>query len=167
MTVERHVVATQPAADLAPGGIERARGTPTKVPGIDTLITWIPGDVIAAYSAIVLALQPTADDSGSAAVLEVTGKEWLIGGAVFAAILTWLGAWSKTEDLSPAETRETIARMVAAAFAFAIWSFVVPGSWWYSLDWIEEHASVVPFIAGLGGLAFALLAEGIVRRVGK
>jgi hypothetical protein len=164
MTVERRVAAGA-QADLA-GGTDRVRGTPSKVPGIDTLITWIPGEVIAAYSAVVLALQPSAED-GALAPLKVTARGWLIGAIVLAALLTWLGAWSKSDDLTSAQTKEALARSLFAALAFAIWSFVVPASWWYSHKWAADNVTVIPIVAGIGGLVFALFAEGIVRRVGK
>ena len=57
--------------------------------------------------------------------------------------------------------------MVLAATAFAIWSFVVPGSWWYSIELISKNQTIIPILAGLIGAAFGLFAEGLVRRVGK
>jgi hypothetical protein len=126
-------------------------------PGIDRLVEWIPGEVIAAYSAAVLAMQP---DDGS--TLKIT-LGWLLAGAIgFAALLTFLGAWSKKE---PMRKLELVFRIAFAAVAFAIWAFVVPGSWWHSLDWVAKNESVVPVVAGIVGLAFALFAEGTIWRV--
>jgi hypothetical protein len=126
-------------------------------PGIDRLIEWIPGEVIAAYSAAVLALQP---DDGS--TLKITPGWLLAGGIGFAALLTFLGAWSKKKEI---QKLELAFRIVFAAAAFAIWAFVVPGSWWHSLDWVARNEPVVPVVAGIVGLAFALFAEGTVLRV--
>ena len=126
-------------------------------PGIDKLVEWIPGEVIAAYSAAVLAMQP---DDGS--TLEIT-PGWLLAGAIgFAALLTFLGAWSKKE---PIRKLELVFRIAFAAAAFAIWAFVVPGSWWHSLDWVAKNEPVVPVVAGIVGLAFALFAEGTIWRL--
>jgi hypothetical protein len=126
-------------------------------PGIEKLVEWIPGDVIAAYSAAVLALQP---DDGSK--LEIT-PWWLLAGAIaFAALLTFLGAWARRDKIRKGQL---LLRMVFAATAFAIWAFVVPGSWWHSLDWVADNEPVVPIAAGVIGVAFALFAEGAVLRV--
>ena len=80
LTIERHVPAVPPSraggADVAAADeAERGRATTTKNPGIDTLITWIPGEVIAAYGAVVLALQPTAE-SGSEQTVEPVAFGW-------------------------------------------------------------------------------------------
>jgi hypothetical protein len=123
--------------------------------------------VIAAYSGIVLALQPERAGGGDPPAIEVTSGWWLVAGVVFAAFLTFLGGFSKTDDLTPSATKELVARMLFAAGAFAIWSFVVPAAWWYSIDALAENHAVVPLVAGLMGAAFALLAEGVVRRVGR
>ena len=151
------------------GRIQRAGGEQSAqppIPSLDTLITWIPGEVIAAYAAIVLALQPKAEDE-SVFPLKITSGWWLIAGMLFAGILTWLGAFSKSDDLGGAEARELTARVGLAAVAFAIWSVVVPGSWWYSRQVIADNPAVVPIIVGLLGTSFALAAEGIVRRIGR
>ena len=151
------------------GRIQRSGGeepAQQPVPSLDTVITWIPGEVIAAYAAVVLALQPTAEDN-ALLPLEITSGWWLIAGMAFAAVLTWLGAFSKTDDLAGAEARELVARVGLAAVAFAIWSVVVPGSWWYSVDAIADNPALVPIIVGLVGVAFGLAAEGVVRRIGS
>jgi hypothetical protein len=134
-------------------------------PSIDTLITWIPGEVIAAYAAIVLALQPEQTGSESVSI-KITSWGWLVAGIVFAAVLTWLGGWSKTDKLGGTARKELAARVMLASIAFAIWSFVVPGSWWYSIDKVAEYQTIVPIAAGLVGVVFGLFAEGVVRRLG-
>lgn len=151
-------------ARVASGG-DNASGDPTPVPSVDTLVKWIPGEVIAAYAAIVLALQPEGETSGDSTPLEITSGWWLIGGVMFAALLTWLAGWSKTQDLDQSATKELATRTVLAAVAFVIWSVVVPGSWWFSIESFAKNSTVVPLVAGLIGAAFALLAEGVVRRV--
>ncbi|HEX2086381.1 MAG TPA: hypothetical protein VHF89_11910 [Solirubrobacteraceae bacterium] len=142
-------------------GVPPAAAAEPAVPSIDTLVTWIPGEVIATYSAIVLVLQP--EDGG----LEVTSVGLLIAGIVAAGPLTWLGGWSKTDDLDARATKELLLRTGLATVAFAIWSFVVPGAAWYDIASVAEDADVFPLAAALVGAAFALLAEGLVRRVAK
>jgi hypothetical protein len=127
-------------------------------PGIDRLVEWIPGEVIAAYSAAVLALQP--DDRSK---LEITPGWLLAAGIGFAALLTFLGAWSKKDPI--VRRLELLFRIVFSGAAFAIWAFVVPGSWWHSLSWVADNEPLVPVAAGIVGLAFALFAEGAVLRI--
>jgi hypothetical protein len=134
---------------------------------LDTLVAWIPGEVIAAYAAIVLALQPEQTEGGGAPPIEVTAYGWLIGAIAFAAALTFLAGWSKTDDLDSKAAKELGTRVFLAAVAFAIWSFVVPASWWYSIDQIAENQKLIPIVAGLVGVAFGLFAEGLVRRVAR
>lgn len=134
---------------------------------VDTLVTWIPGEVVAAYAALVLALQPEASADGPAQPLEITWGGWLIFGLAFACILTFLGGWSKVTDLDASAGKELGARVVLAGIAFAIWSAIVPGAWWYSIDRIADNQAVVPIVVGLVGTTFALAAEGIVRRLGR
>src|SRR5687767_8869282 len=118
--------------------LDKVDASAPPAPTLDTLIAWIPGEVIAAYGAVVLALQPTQDGSSTPPPMEITSYVWLVGGVVLAAIMTFLGGWSKTDDLNTEETKELAARMVLAAAAFAIWSFVIPGSWWYSIEKVSE-----------------------------
>jgi len=135
------------------------------VPSIDTLVTWIPGEVVTAYAAIVLALQPEGT-SGGQPPIEITWSGWLFAGFVFAALLTWLGGWSKSANPDKKLKQELMVRAGAAGVAFLIWRVVVPGSWWYSIKLIADNQSVVPLVVGLIGTVFALFAEGAVRRVG-
>jgi uncharacterized membrane protein len=132
------------------------------VPSIDTLVTWIPGEVIAFYAAIILALQ-----SGTSAPLKVTSNVWLLVGVVLACAITWLGGWSKVKELESPTRNELIARTILAGIAFIIWSFVIPGSYWYSIAEVADNQAIVPILVGVIGSTFALLAEGIVRRIGS
>lgn len=156
--------ATRRGKNVRRAGADPATVEPA-VPSVDTVVTWIPGEVIASYAAIVLALQPEAGDDGVAPPIEITWGGWLIAGVVFAGVLTWLGGWSKSDNLSRAATRELAARVILAGGAFGIWSAVVPGSWWYSIDRFAENPEVVTIVAGIVGATFAMVAEGTVRRV--
>jgi hypothetical protein len=165
----RREVFTEPAARRAAAEGKQLEGTPAE-PGavsIDALIAWIPGEVIATYTAIVLALQPELTEGADAPPIEIVSEWWLVAAVVAAAVLTWLGGWSASDNLNRQETRELAARVLLAAIAFLIWSFVVPGSWWYSNDDLAENQEVVALVAVLVGAGFGLFAEGLVRRVGR
>lgn len=140
---------------IGSAAVREARDDP---PGIDKLVEWIPGEVIAAYSAAVLALQP--DDASK---LEITPGWLLAAGIGFASLLTFLGAWAKPQPIL--RKLELLFRMAFAGAAFAIWAFVVPGSWWHSLSWVVDNEPLVPVAAGIVGLSFALFAEGAVLRI--
>ena len=137
--------------------------TPTVVdtPTVDTLVAWIPGEVIAGYMALVLALQ--AD--GTSATPKPTSVWWLIGAIGAAGLLTFLGGFSKSSYLSGDEWLELGVKVVLSAIAFALWSLVLPGSWWQSIHDIADNAAVVAILAGLSAAAFGLLAQGIVQRL--
>ncbi len=142
---------------------EQSAETPTAAdaPTVDKLLNWIPGDVIAAYMALVLALQG-ADAKG----VEPTGLGWLIAAIVAAGVLTFLGGFASSGDLDADAWRELLLKSVLLSpVAFALWSLVLPGSWWQSIDKIASNAPVVAIAAGLGAAAFGLLAQGIVVRV--
>lgn len=131
-------------------------------PTVDMLIAWIPGEVIAAYAAIVLALHPEGSDPP---VATVTSGWWLVSAIAAAAVLTFLGAFSKSDDLTGQQWVEVGVRMVLSGAAFAIWSPVVPGSWWYSIEAMADNTKLIPIVAGIAGAAFGLLAQGVVRRL--
>jgi hypothetical protein len=87
-------------------------------------------------------------------------------GAIGAAgLLTFLGGFSKSSYLSGNEWLELGVKVVLSAIAFALWSLVLPGSWWQSIHDIAENAAVVAILAGLAAAAFGLLAQGIVQRL--
>jgi hypothetical protein len=157
--------ATRRGVGVKRAGADSATVEPA-VPSIDTLVTWIPGEVIAFYAAIVLVLQPGASVAGGPAPFKVTSLGWLVLGFILACAITWLGGWSKVKKLESPARNELIARMILAGVAFLIWSFVIPGSWWYSIARITDNQVIVPILVGVFGSAFALLAEGIVRRIG-
>jgi hypothetical protein len=135
--------------------------TVTDAPTVDTLVAWIPGEVIAAYMALVLALQ--GDDTSG--VVKPTSVWWLIGAIGAAGLLTFLGGFSNSTYLSGEEWLALGVKVVLSAMAFALWSLVLPGSWWQSIHDIADNAAVVAILAGLAAAAFGLLAQGIVQRL--
>lgn len=141
-------------------GQEAVADTPTAAdaPTVDKLLAWIPGEVIAAYMALVLALQGSDADT-----VEPTSGWWLVGAIASAGILTFLGGFANPVNLNEADWRELLLKsVVLSPLAFALWSFVLPGSWWQSIDGIANNAPVVAIVAGIGATAFGLLAQGIV-----
>jgi hypothetical protein len=160
--VKLQTVAATPAATYGQRDSLTDQPSVEDPPTVDTLIAWIPGEVIAFYAALVLLLQP---EDGDTPVAKVTSGWWLVIAIAAAGLLTFLGGFSKSDDLTSKQWGELAARVVLAAFAFTIWSLVVPGAWWYSIDEISSNSTLVPLLAGLGGAAFGLLAQGIVRRL--
>jgi hypothetical protein len=156
--------ATRRGIGVKRAGADSATEQPP-VPSVDTLVTWIPGEVVAAYAALVLALQPEATD-GTDAPLEITWGGWVVFGVAFACAITFLGGWSKSAGLAGKARRELFARTALGGVAFVIWSAIIPGSWWYSIEQISENQAVVPIVVGVLGVTFGLAAEGIVRRLG-
>src|SRR5262245_49950567 len=152
------------ARDAGIRGVAAAEATTAAdAPTVDKLLDWIPGDVIAAYMALVLALQ--GEDAKG---VEPTGLGWLIAAIVAAGVLTFLGGFAGSADLDGGEWKVLMLKSVLLSpIAFALWSLVLPGSWWQSIDEIADNAPVVAIVAGLAAAAFGLLAQGIVARVNK
>jgi len=152
----------------APAGAESAtrmaatdQGAADDAPTVNVLVEWIPGEVIAAYMALVLALQ--ADGAGGTP--KPTSLWWLVGAIVAAGVLTFLGGFSKRPGLKGRDWLDLGVRVVLSTAAFALWSLVLPGSWWQSIHDIADNAAVVAIVAGLTASAFGLLAQGIVQRL--
>jgi hypothetical protein len=144
-------------------GGEAVADTPTAAdaPTVDKLLAWLPGDVIAAYMALVLALQ-----GSEAKTVKPTGLWWLVGAIAAAGIVTFLGGFANPVNLDNRDWAELLLKsVVLSPIAFALWSLVLPGSWWQSLHGIANNAAVVAIVAGLGAAAFGLLAQGLVARV--
>jgi uncharacterized membrane protein len=136
--------------------------TAGEAPTVDTLVAWIPGEVIAAYMALVVALQGNDNTNG---VVNPTSLWWLVGAIGASGVMTFLGGFSKSRHLTSNQRRELGVRVVLSAIAFALWSLVLPGSWWQSLKTIADNAAVVAIVAGIAAAAFGLLAEGIAQRL--
>ena len=153
----RRVTAPAVVGDEAVADTATAADAPT----VDKLLAWIPGDVIAAYMALVLALQGSEAES-----VEPTSGWWLIGAIAAAGLLTFLGGFSNPIALDGRDWRELVVKsVILSPIAFALWSLVLPGSWWQSIDTIADNAPVVAIVAGLGAAMFGLLAQGIVALI--
>jgi hypothetical protein len=112
--------------------------------------------------ALVLALQGNDNTDG---VARPTSLGWLVGAIIAAGVLTFLGGFAKSKDLTHNQWMELGVKVVLSAFAFALWSLVLPGSWWQSINTIADNAAVVAIVAGLAAAAFGLVAQGIVQRL--
>lgn len=157
--------ATRRGIWVSHGGADPSTVQPS-VPSVDTLVKWIPGEVVAAYSAIVLALQPGGTAAGEPSPLEPTAWGWIVAGAVVAFLLV-LGSGLLKSTTHPARLWwELLCRALFGAIAFGVWSFVVPGSWWYSIPDIAANKAVLQIAVGVVGLLLAMLFEGVARSVG-
>jgi hypothetical protein len=146
-------------------GDEAVADTPTAAdaPTVDKLLAWIPGDVIAAYMALVLALQ-----GADAEMVEPTSGWWLIGAIAAAGVLTFLGGFANPINLDGGDWRELLVKsLILSPIAFTLWSLVLPGSWWQSVDTLANNAPVVAIVAGISAAAFGLLAQGVVALVNR
>lgn len=152
-----------PAARERPSSAEAATDgvTAGDPPTVETLVAWIPGEVIAAYMALVLALQ-SGEENG---VVKPTSLWWLVGAITSAGLLTFLGGFSKSRNLSRSEWHELGVKVVLSAIAFVLWSLVLPGSWWQSIDTIADNAAAVAIVAGMGAAVFGLVAQAVVMRL--
>jgi hypothetical protein len=119
---------------------------------IDKVTKWIPGDVLAIYTAGVTVLKQSQGSQPS--IL------WLVIMAFVTPILVFLFAFSVNEKIN----KKLIFKAVLAFFGFAIWSLTIPFSGWQTWDLIYNHPGFITVIAGLAGLLFGLLAEGVLAR---
>lgn len=119
---------------------------------IDKITKWIPGDVLALYVAGVTVLsQPAGDPS----------LVFLIVMAVVTALVGILSAFAAGVPIGKA----TSTRIALAVAAFLIWSLTVPSSGWQDLEPVRQNPGLVAVAAGIFGLLFGLLAEGISRKL--
>jgi hypothetical protein len=137
-------------------GSEQSRG-PVFMAGkdiksyIDRITKWIPGDVLAIYAAGVTVLA-----SGVNAQPDI---RWLLIMALATPVIVILSAWAS----GPLQLGH-LAKAILALGAFAIWSITVPFSGWQRWDAIARDPGFTSIVAGLAGLVFGLIAEGVARR---
>jgi hypothetical protein len=123
---------------------------------IDRLTKWIPGEVITLYVAAVTAITTSKDAPEPSVGL-------LVLFTVAAGVVTILGAFSVSGTVPPT----TFVSAILAVVAFLIWSVTVPFSGWQKIDYVRENPEWVTVIAGLAGLVFYLLAEGIEKAMAR
>ena len=133
--------------------VEQQYGGPKEGPitdVVDTVVKWIPGEVLALYAAgVTLIGRPSTF--------------WLVVGIVLAPLVVLLAAFARTGRLEPG--LRTLTRAGLMTVAAVIWSFVVPLSGWAGWSAIADNSAVVALTAALGGLIFGLVAEGVSARL--
>lgn len=126
------------------------------------LLTWIPGEVIALYGALLtIAMQNNPEKLGSDLSIALT-----VLGVIVAGGFVLLAAYSNTTDESW-QSKRIKWRAGLASVAFAIWSLTVPNSGWNEINWIAENPGLVAGIAGFLGIAFSFFATGKDNRLAK
>jgi hypothetical protein len=139
---------------------DEAQSTMTDLAG--KVLSWIPGEVVVLYGALItLFVGTSADSPGDAASIILT-----VLGVIFASGFVVLAAWSSTSD-SEWLTKRIKGRAFLAGVAFVIWSLTVPDSGWQEIKWIAEHPAQTAGIAGVFGLIFSLIATGADNRWAK
>lgn len=135
---------------------------PSREDGLTAIVKWVPGEVIGAYAALVLAL-----DSGERDPRAVTGTQWLWVFAAGALVMALVGGaleWRRQNPSAvhlPADKRaELVIRGILAFAAFLLWSLVIPGSastqgW----SWGVANAHVLPIVVPFAAVVFGLVAE--------
>jgi len=134
---------------------------------LDTLVKWVPGEIIAFYAAATFALQETLTPGGGDAGLASRSTPYavwlLIGAVVLTLVVTTVGALSRNLDAGAdgrAPWWEVLVTAVLATVAFVGWSLTVPGSYW-SGEGVNGSVALV-VVAGFA-LGFVPLAELLTR----
>ena len=123
---------------------------------VDRVTKWIPGEVITLYVAGITLIAASQD---------VPEPEvwWLIVAAVLAGVITVTGAFAASGGVP---TKTWVAAGLAVV-AFLIWSMTVPASGWQKIDFVRDNPGKVALIAGIAGLIFSQIAEGIEKASGN
>jgi hypothetical protein len=166
---ERTAVAEQvEAAGGTPQQAEAAANqvkpkAPTLEDGLTVILRWVPGEIIATYTAVVLAYQPENTSAG----LKTTSWLLLAFFVAAAALMTLLGGVLQFFKDKPTarkmrrrDTVELAVRAILSGAAFLLWSYVIPGSASSGEVRDEIAAVVVPLIA----LIFGLVAEFLLLK---
>lgn len=118
---------------------------------IDRVVRWIPADVVAFYALVVTALR-----QGSTS----PNVPWLMIFAIGTPLIVILGAFSLGRPLLWSDLCDAALSLPA----FLIWSISIPESGWWKWSAVSNNPAVAAVAAGLCGLVFSLLAQGIEKR---
>jgi hypothetical protein len=116
----------------------------------DTVAKWIPGEVLALYVAGVTMI----------------GKPswfWLVVGVMLAPATVLLAAFANSGRFPPGS--RTGVRAGLGFLTMVLWSLTVPASGWQSWPLVRDNRAAVALAAGVVGLLFGLVAEGVSRWV--
>jgi hypothetical protein len=118
------------------------------IPG--TVAKWVPGEVLALYVAGVTMI-------GKASWF------WLVVGVMLAPATVLLAAFATSGRFPPGS--RTGVRAGLGFLAMVLWSLTVPASGWQSWTVVRDNREAVALAAGVVGLLFGLVAEGVSRWV--
>ncbi|MFT4226466.1 hypothetical protein [Micropruina sp.] len=148
----------------------RSSTADTKAPA--TIVKWIPGEAITFYAAIlgVGAAQGalTGDETPQQLLerIDAGSFAWFATGALIAAALVALGAFTTTHDEGKRPSLlGLLARIGLTLIAFALWTSALPGSWTYSLIWIRDMGAAYALLLVPLGIVFAAVAEWVTRSI--
>jgi len=135
---------------------------------LDTLVKWVPGEIIAFYAAATFALRETLSPSeggdGALTSQPTPYAVWLLVGAVALTVLvTAVAAVSRNLDAGGPDRApwwEVLVTAVLAMAAFVAWSLTVPGSYWSGEG---VNGSVALVVVAAFALGFVPLAELLTR----
>jgi hypothetical protein len=161
------VAATQPRpARAAPSAPDPGSATPTTTPGlaaVDSIATYIPTEVIAAYIAVLAALKGAYTASSR--------LNWAIFG-IFVVItplctlLLYAGRKQDGRRLMRQPARWPRFELIAATIGFVLWACALPDSPFSGLGWYRPALGAVALIIGalVIGLSAPLLRTEPVPR---
>jgi hypothetical protein len=116
----------------------------------DKVTKWIPGDALVLY---LLGIS----------LFATPNPYWLWIMTVVAGLLVVGAAFATGEEIR----KEVWVSAVLASVAFAIWSLPIPSSGWQKIPGIESNKFIVSLAGAVAGSLFALVAEGITRRMAR
>lgn len=116
----------------------------------DTVAKWIPGEVLALYVAGVT-------------MIGRPSWFWLVVGVLLAPATVLLAAFANSGRFPPGS--RTGVRAGLGFLAMVLWSLTVPASGWESWTVVRDNRAAVALAAGVVGLLFGLVAEGLSRWV--
>jgi hypothetical protein len=114
----------------------------------DRITKWIPGDALALYLPGV-------------AYFANPNPWWLAIMTVVAGLLVIGSVFATGEKIR----REVWAAALLATIAFLIWSLSIPSSGWHAIPAVRTHKFIVSLAGAVSGSLFALVAEGVTRRM--
>jgi hypothetical protein len=119
---------------------------------------WIPGDVLALFSAALVLFAQT--ETGEA-VSSATSVTLLIVFLLLTPAVVILGVWADGRAFRKGDFISAALSVVA----FAIWSLAIPDTGWERLSWVEDNRELVVVLAAAAGILFGLVATGAEKRL--
>jgi hypothetical protein len=113
---------------------------------LGVLVMWIPTEVVAAYAAFVLMIQPATGAQDASVAIGI----WLVA-LLATPLLIWVAAWAKKargKTWNKGERRRLTWSVLLSPVAFFLWSASIPQSAWTLFG---------PFKANSAAFLFALL----------